>query len=349
MVDPSMRYVMVDSQCDDEISLIDLWLVLTKRRSLFLAIVLLVLLAGVSLALTMPEKFNYSTAIEIGGVSYSNNGKLVYVEDPSSVLAKIKQSYIPFTIKTYLEQNPEFDGVPEIKAKLEKNSSIIFIDIKGAEKHKKTYIQLLNSVVDTLKQDHKRKFLLKVKNLELSKNQMENEIVRLKKAEQLLLSQSKRLDKKEVLLMERIKETRQQLKASAKMKKNTATQSHTEDTTLSLIMMENELRMSREVLADLEEQLQVALENDRDEILNQQTENQQQQIEKTIMIEKLIAESNNLLETRAITAPIQSVKPVGLGKKLIVVISLLAGVFLALFAVFFAEFISKAKEHQASL
>ncbi len=346
MVDPSLRYVMVDSH-DDEISLLDLWLVLIRRRSLFLALLLVALLAGVSAALTMPEKFNYSTAIEIGGIDYDNSGRLVYVEKPSSVLAKINQSYIPLVIHNYLEQNPEFVGIPNIKAKLEKNSNIIFIDVKGVEKYKSVYIQLLNSVVESVKQDHARISQLKVKDLELSSSQIENEIIRLKNAEQLILSQSKRLDKKQQLLIDRIKETKQQLRASVSMKKKAASDQRTEGRALALMMVDTELRASRNELANLQEALQITLENDREVMRNKLAENQQQQLEKAMMVEKLEVESKNLLETRAITAPMQSLTTVGVGKKLIVVISLLAGIFLAIFAVFFAEFLSKAKQHAA--
>jgi len=217
VVDPALRYAMLDTQNDDEISLIDLWLVLVKRRSLFLSLVLFALLAGISMVLVLPKAFNYSTAIEIGGISHNNNGSLIYVEDPSSVLAKINQSYIPYVTKTYLEKNPEFEEAPEIKAKLEKNSNIIYMNVKGPEKNKNTYIQLLSSIVDAVKQDHKRLSFLKVKSLQLSKKQVESEIIRLKNQEQLFLSQGERLDKKETLLTKRINEARKQLKVSEKM------------------------------------------------------------------------------------------------------------------------------------
>jgi len=115
------------------------------------------------------------------------------------------------------------------------------------------------------------------------------------------------------------------------------------------MLIDGELRSSRDMLIALEEQLQIALENDREEMQIKLTENWQLQIEKGIMVDKLVAESNNLLETRAITAPIQSIKPVGLGKKIILIIAFLVGIFFALFTVFLAEFLSKAKKQQALL
>jgi len=346
ITDHSLRYVMLDSMQDDEISLLDLWLVLVKRRSLFLALVLLALLIGGAAALTLPAKYNYSTTLEIGGLSYDSEGRQVPVEQPSSVLAKLKQSYIPFVTHAYLRENPEFEGVPVINAKLEKNSNIIFIDVSGTEKYRNIYVQLLNSIVDQVKQDHKRISLLKVKDLELSQYKLKNQINLLKSEEQLIQSQIGRLDKKELLLKNRIKETRYQLKISNKAKKNVAG-AKGDEKALSLLMVDNDIRSMRSRLADLEEERQITLENSREEVSVKLTENQQMQAQTNMSIQKLTVELNNLLETRAITEPMQSIKPTGLGKKLIVIISLIAGVFIALFAVFFAEFLSKARQLSA--
>ena len=346
IADPSLRYVMVDSVHDDEISLLDIWLVLVKRRSLFLSLILLALLIGVSAALTLPVKYNYTTTLEIGGLSYDSQGKLVLVEPPSSVLAKLKQSYIPFVAHAYLQKNPGFEGVPVINAKLEKNSNIILIDISGIEKYRNIYVQLLNSIVDQVKQDHKRISLLKVKDLELSQYKLKNQVGVLKNEEQLIQSQIRRVDKKELLLKARIKETRYQLKISSQAKKNVAG-AKGDEKALSLLMVDNDIRSMRSVLADLEEELQITLENSREEISVKLTENQQMQAQTNISIQKLAVELDNLLETRAITEPMQSIKPVGVGKKLIVIIALLAGMFIGLFAVFFAEFLSKARQRSA--
>jgi len=346
IADPSLRYVMVDSVHDDEISLLDLWLVLVKRRSLFLSLVLLALLIGVSAALTLPVKYNYSTTLEIGGLSYDSQGKLVLVEQPTSVLAKLKQSYIPFVTHAYLQENPEFEDVPAINAKLEKNSNIIFMDVSGTEKYRNIYVQLLNSIVDQVRQDHKRISLLKVKDLELSQYKLKNLISVLKNEEQFIQSQIGRMDKKELLLKNRIKETRNQLKISSKAKKNVAG-AKGDAKALSLLVVDNDIRSMRVELADLEEELKITLENSREEISAKLIKNQQKQAQTNMSIEKVAVELDNLLETRAITEPMQSIKPVGLGKKLTVVISLVVGIFIGLFAVFFAEFLGKARQRSA--
>jgi len=71
--------------------------------------------------------------------------------------------------------------------------------------------------------------------------------------------------------------------------------------------------------------------------------------ENSILVQKqkidgLVYKLKGLRDTQTLTEPMQSLKPVGTGKKLIVMMWLAAGFFVAIFAVFFLEFISKAKE-----
>jgi|GEM_PF-1372466 len=351
-LDPAMRYVMLESPMssqDDEISLLDLWLVLVKRKKLLLSIVLLVLFLGVVFALMMPRQYNYSTAIEIGAMSYDGSNRPVYIESPSSLLAKINKSYIPLIIQTYIENHPESRAIPQIKAQLEKNSNILFIDLKGEEKFGEAYIELLNTLVVSVQQDHHRISLLKRKDLELSKNKVKNVMFMLKEDEKLLLSQSKRLDKKKLLLEGRINESRDLLRSSAKIKQSAIKEVGTEGQAISLMMVDSEMRKDREVLADLEEELYIELENTREIMMNQLTENRQKQARQNEELEKITMQQDNLLETRAITRPLRSIKPVGTGKTLIVIISLFIGVFLALFIGFFSEFLEKARNHSVSV
>jgi len=53
-----------------------------------------------------------------------------------------------------------------------------------------------------------------------------------------------------------------------------------------------------------------------------------------------------LRDTQTLTQPMQSINPVGLGKKLIVIMALMAGLFVGIFSAFFLEFLSKVKEKQ---
>ena len=51
---------------EDEISLVDLWLVLVKRKRLVWGIFVLSILLGLAAAFMLTKKYAYTTAIEIG-------------------------------------------------------------------------------------------------------------------------------------------------------------------------------------------------------------------------------------------------------------------------------------------
>jgi len=73
-------------------------------------------------------------------------------------------------------------------------------------------------------------------------------------------------------------------------------------------------------------------------IRQQQIERQQQ------AVENIQLKLNGLQATRALSEPLKSIDPVGPGKKLIVIISLVIGVFIAVFFAFGREFMLKVKQ-----
>jgi len=343
--DTGVRYIMLESNHEDEINLLDIWLIIVKRRFLLLFVLLLCFLAGVYVALTAPLMYTWSTAIEVGVGDYDKTGVSRPVEAPSSVLAKLQQSYIPLETRKMINTGSGIVEVPAVNANLDKNGNIIFLDIKGSDENKALYTSLLNSIVDKVKQDHRRLSSLKRKDLELSLVSSENSLIRLKDHEQLLMSQYKRLDKKQALLETRIVETRGLLSASTQTREKMLRGASTESKVLLLMRTDSELRAHRTLLASLEEQRQITLENTRETMQIKLTENRQQQLEKNASIDRDKIQLENLLETRAIIEPIRSIDPVGTSQKLIIVVSLVAGLFLAVLAVFLIEFFEKARTY----
>ncbi len=341
-----VRYVMLDQSHEDEIDLLDIWLVIVKRRFLLLFVLLVCVLAGVFYALTAPLVYTWSTALEIGMGDYDKTGILKPVEAPSSVLAKLQQSYIPLETKKMIDATPGLVSLAQVSAKLDKNSNIIFLDIKGAEENRQLYTDLLNAVVAKISLDHTRISSLKRKDLELSLERIKNKIASLKGHEQLLISQNKRVDKKQALIESRIAETRTLLKLSAETRQKITMDPPTETGALFLMRIDSEIRAHRDLLASLEEQQQIKLENMRETLKMKLSENRQQQLEKKVSLERVNIQLDNLLETRAIIEPIRSLDPVGAGKKIILAVSLVAGLFLAVLVVFLAEFFEKARARE---
>lgn len=143
---------------EDSISLIDLWLELAKYRALIFGSIALTLVIGLLVAFLLPEKYNYTTSIEIG---YSTNqtGKVLErtpIDNPQTVLAKLTTNYIPQARQHYATQYPQDIAPPEIKVRIPKGSQLIILESKGPEDKAKIFIALLQAALDKLFMDHQR-------------------------------------------------------------------------------------------------------------------------------------------------------------------------------------------------
>ncbi|RDH81200.1 MAG: hypothetical protein DIZ80_13915 [endosymbiont of Galathealinum brachiosum] len=141
---------------DDEINLLDLWLVLTKRRFMLFAIFLAFLIAGIAFSFIKPVAFEYTAVLQIGKILVDNDGvkSLEFIESPGNVLEKLNKSYIPLAQVQYLNENPQLTQAPKITVKLSKNSDLLVVTTRGQESDALIYLAVIQSVVDSIQKDH---------------------------------------------------------------------------------------------------------------------------------------------------------------------------------------------------
>ncbi|HFE32733.1 MAG TPA: hypothetical protein ENJ17_05430 [Gammaproteobacteria bacterium] len=140
---------------EDSISLIDLWKVLSRRRGVIFGILALALLAGLLLALLMPEKYTYTTAIEIGTKPSSGTTGAVPIEPPETVLAKIKESYIPQALHDFAQAQEDDVGY-KVEGRIPKGSELIVLEAKAPEEDGPAYLTIMQTVIDKVESDHRR-------------------------------------------------------------------------------------------------------------------------------------------------------------------------------------------------
>jgi LPS O-antigen subunit length determinant protein (WzzB/FepE family) len=118
---------------------------------------------------------------------------------------------------------------------------------------------------------------------------------------------------------------------------------------MTLLMLDSEIRNYRELLAEIDERLHIETADTQDAIKKELADNQRAQRAQQDNIAKLEIQLANLRETSALQPPMRSLKPVGPGKTLIILLSLVLGLMLGVFAAFFAEFLSKVRGQTKSL
>jgi capsular polysaccharide biosynthesis protein len=343
---PSPPYGNTPSYCvDDEISLLDLWLVLIKHKKLIAWIAGIILVTGVVAALVIPKKYTYTTSVEIGSRIITD--RIEPIEAPDSVLAKIQESYIPLVQRNYIKTHPSDDTVYQIVGRIPKSSQIIVLESKGPIQVGDIVMQLQKDVVEEVKQDHKRIIEIIKKEIEIKRNQAISQLEELKDAAKMLVSGEKRLNLMATLLQRQLEDAKKGLIQSEEGRKRAVKEATNEAKALTLLMLDAEMQQLRDRVDKLEERLTVEVAASQDEIVKKLADNQRSQAVQRDFIASLEAQLINLIETRSLVEPMQSNLPVGLGKKIIVILAMVVGLIVGVFAAFFAEFLEKARLHAA--
>ncbi len=326
---------------EDEINLIDLWLVLVKHRTVLMSVVLLCMLVGLLYATLVPRNYQYSTSIEIGTRFIGEN--LEMIELPQTLLAKIQESYIPLARQEYAAKHPEFNGVPKIEASVPKGSQIIVLGSKGPENKSDVHKTLQQTIVDMTRKDHSQIVDVLRKEAEIDKNKAVTKLDELKDAVVLLKANEKRLNDTAALLAKQAAEAKQDLLRAEVNQQKAINEAINEAKAMTLFILDSQIQRYREYLADIDERLQITIEEYRDQLAKSFADNRRAQANQQDNISILEIRLANFRETRALLPPMQSPEPVGAGRSLIVVLSLVLGLMLGVFVAFFTEFLSKAR------
>jgi len=446
----TVQLVSINSGYNDEISLVDLWMVLARRRNILLAIILAFGAAGISYSLIKPEVYNYTAVLQIGVMAPNSaeDQALKYIESPANVLEKLTKSYIPLVLSEYLQKNPDVKSAPKVKASMAKKSDLITLETRGEDVDSAQFRGILNSIAGYIQKDHQPQMdmargqyeqalqkaqmelsvlqnplTLKEKqnkltidllnsNIKLSnlkdqrltrivKQQLvtqqkehKNKLAGLVDEHKRLASELARLNDVDRLLEKRITDLLITIKNELKNRQVSISEVTSGPQAMTVLLLDNQIQSHRNQLAELEERLDIKQHSLREKLNNQLKENirsqeshqkllvdtgnklqkididnahAQQQLsvkevglqlsldkmrldhESSILIQQQKISNiqfmlKGLRDTQPLTLPMQSLKPVGMEKKIIVIISLLAGLFAGVFSIFFLEFLSKTKE-----
>ncbi len=271
------------------------------------------------------------------------------MESPETVLAKVKESYIPLAQQVYLDQHPEWGSVVKIDTRVPKGSQIIVLSSKGPDDRGDIHKTLQQSIVDMLKKDHGRIVDVLRKETEILQHKAVAKLEELKDGNELIMARGKRLNDFAELLTKQAEEARKDLLQVKNNRQKSVKEATNEAKAMTLLMLDSEIRNYRELLAEIDERLHIETANNQDAIKKELADNQRAQKAQQDDIAKLEIQLVNLRETRALLPPMRSPEPTGPGKALVVLLSLVLGLMLGVFAAFFTEFLSKVRGQTKSV
>lgn len=135
---------------EDEISLIDLWLIIARRKKIFWGVFGFFMAAGLIFALTKTKQYEVTTVIEIGATV--QDGKLTPLKTPNSVKVKLEHALIPKILNA-----GNADGKhTAITTTVLKNSNIILLKSKATDDKVNKTAETHAEIVSALTNVHDR-------------------------------------------------------------------------------------------------------------------------------------------------------------------------------------------------
>jgi capsular polysaccharide biosynthesis protein len=113
---------------------------------------------------------------------------------------------------------------------------------------------------------------------------------------------------------------------------------------MTLLMLDNETRQLREWVSELQERLYLELADERDQIAKELADSHRAQTEESSKIAEVELKLSNLRETKTLSPPLQSIEPVGPSAGVVMMLAVIVGLTVGMFAAFFAEFLRKVKQ-----
>jgi hypothetical protein len=140
---------------DDEIDLVDLFLVLWRRKYMILITGVMFIIIGVVYVFNTPMKYKYTTSIEVGKFYPEGaTGGTALLEPLDNVRSKLEENYIP-SIWGEFAQNDLFElSKVKVGVKVPKDSDLLLIESQGVSENADKYYKAHEAVLEKLIDNH---------------------------------------------------------------------------------------------------------------------------------------------------------------------------------------------------
>jgi capsular polysaccharide biosynthesis protein len=327
---------------EDEIQLIDYLNVIWKRKWLIIIPTFFcVVLTGI-ISFLLPKIWEIDAIIQPSKfLVQTGEGKYeeVMVIDPKQIAGQINQASYNQLIAA--ELNLDIRTFPKLKAENLRDTKLVRIAVREEDVAKAKSI--LYSLFNHLKGELDKKIDIEINNIdtEIKNIEIEKEVKR--KEISTLGNKLKIIEKREIEIIEEMKETKGRIEAIEREQLSTLKKENkSESETLGLLLYSTEIQQSLRYINSLNELLsEKKLEQEN---INQKSKENEQ------YIERLNSNSKNLIERKGrmdyaklIKEPTSSLSPVSPRKKFNVLIAGILGSIIFTMLAFFIEYIEKQK------
>ena len=284
---------------EDEIDLVQLFLVLKKRKYLILCVLVICIGTGLGFCLLRTPTYEYTTTLQVGTTLGGDDAQVEKksLESVDIAAIKIEKVYLPAVINSVMN---DMGRMVSGKVTVQKNSDVLLLVSEGKAEEQDFYRNIHERIMSPLVEEHRQlmaaarkpyelmveKTTLTLKELEdpriylFEEQVLEGKIkeARAKLAEyddqkKFLEDKEKRLTESKRLLQEQITKIEETLVLAYANRAKASDEARDEAKALTFLMVNNQIEQNENRLAGLQERLHVHLENDRQQLEVQQAEN----------------------------------------------------------------------------
>lgn len=317
---------ITDTYHEDEISLIDIWRVLVKHKKVIFLVWVLISLGGVIAAVLIPDKYAYTTLIEMGRLG-DEKATVRLVETVGEARVRLVADIIPVTRRKYLSEGKDAYGI-DVKIP-EKSPSLLLLESYGPAQSAPGQLAFHGAVVDALRQEHQSIINKTREALDAQQEAVKRYMADLQDERVLLAAQLKRLDEEQAYL----KKNRDEQSTAPSTRRGEKAADQKADATAELvrIMVSNQLEQQRWV-------------DSKDIAVNVRALDAQR-----IASNMIASGLEEIRETRIVIPPTQSDSPVAPDRRLIVVLAIFGGLMVSVLGAFLMEFFIKVRKEADTL
>lgn len=321
---------------DDELSLVDLFLVLERRKRLLAAVFAVIALLGVLYAVMRTPSYGYTSSIQIG------RGMSGLLESPAAVAGKLNESYIPYV---RYEAASGGGDVPTIRAEAPKDSEIVVLRSSGPAADQARHDEAHRLVIEQLVSDQEGALSVARRNLQAEVSRVNTRYQRLRAEYALIGERMARLGEREAELRKALESLRDAI-AVAEQRREDLAQRNDQQAMSVLLFVDGDLSRMRERAQQLSQELHIAVAAERDAIKKAELDNLALQAEAQEKLGELDSKQQLLRPSAAMTPTVRSTEPGGPGKGVIVAAALVLGLAAGVFLAFIAEFLARTRERR---
>lgn len=323
---PSAPSLMSGYPSTGEIDLVDMGVLLWRRRRVMLAVFLVFLILTIIATVLERPTYEYTTSVQLGSTML--NGNVVPLMSAPTIAKAMQNTYIPQATYQYISQDHVADSaavrIPKITATGDTGGGSVMLSCKAKESAAAPCVAVETIAAENFIGSNTR-FVTGAKN-QLASLQAEGKVLQV---------QLDKLNASAALYQQQETALEQQIARMQKAGIQAARDAGNGSAALSNLILNTEVQRAMDSLASVRQQLEVSIPQQKAQISRQLSDNTHDQE----LQEQNISQSY----TRMLDSGLRSYKPVGLNRWAVLVLGIVLSIILAILAAVITSYVEQIR------